>query len=233
MLRYSEKLASPMIHIATILALCSNIAIQTLFQNGNRMPRISVAPNPEMKERSIPNHLGLYDTRATKDFMLSVFTRSELAQNPRLVTIAAKKAPIVVAQTKKGKPLPRVIGPPHCEAVLLLCFFNNPTFTPIVPYMAVTKLACYQCGLFIDGYNEYLKNFADENPLVWKIKGRHDHVYPYILPYVGAAHETITRTITERTREILKAAVDMGLGHVRSISESTSGSGLHDDEINN
>lgn len=223
--RYANKLASPLIHIETILEFCISPKRQGVFR---KEFQIETCANPRETKGTLPDEWKT--TKKLKTFIEDLYKStggsvdSDLCRTliDDLSTFAAKK--ISLSLTAR----------PHCECLLIQHHYKRGSKI-MGDYIAVSKLSCLQCGMFLDAYN---KCVSKEHQFF--IRGRHNNAYPAIVPNIDdtldvdieakmktALTQVISTFIDGRLQRL---APDSGSMHTRSYSESTAASGYRSDD---
>lgn len=190
-IRFGEKLASPLRHISTVLYLCTNPKYQDFL---TKPFRIRILPNPPSID------MPTLSNNWTKEEVAAVIRRSYTIGwpgcDPEAVTSAIDHLS-GVAMDNIGKT--RISGP-HCDCLLVQHHHNEARGELIMEtYIAISKPCCLQCGLFLDGYNQ-----AVPNGPIFFIRRRNNHIYPSVVPSIDVV---IDGSIEEKMRRKLSLLI--------------------------
>ncbi|KAK7682102.1 hypothetical protein QCA50_014688 [Cerrena zonata] len=220
--RYGNKLASSFIHIRAITKFCANPEYKELFNKPFRVhecvdtttSKVPPLPADWKQADRIANAIKeVYMRIAAKNGGPTAETRAD--RIAKLSRTAAKKL------ATSGK---KAISGPHCEC-LLIRYHHKEKSKIMANYIAISKLSCLQCGIFLDAYNRSVKNGP-----VYFIRGRHNHVYPSVVLSIDSDTDD---SITKEMRAVLDLVIyEVVLKNendeldtiMRSYSESTAAS---------
>ncbi|KAK7682085.1 hypothetical protein QCA50_014671 [Cerrena zonata] len=176
-IRFGEKLASPLIHIDTTLCFCTSPKYQDFL---TKRFRIHILPNPPPRCVDMPARLENWTMAEVAVFLhRSYKTIQWSGGDPEFVSNTIDHlSGIVIDNIGKTQ-----ISRPHCEFLLVQHHHNEAHDEPMMEtYIAMSKPCCLQCGVFFDAYNEAIPN----GPLFF-IRSRDLHIHPSILPSIDVA----------------------------------------------
>ncbi|KAK7679224.1 hypothetical protein QCA50_017802 [Cerrena zonata] len=215
--RYVKKLWTPAIHVESLLKWCTKSASRECLKFKLRIQSIqSLCNNATISTKPLSPTSD--NTDELKAFISEAYKRCHASRDSKMVD--------AVIETMVGRKR-RMIGvsPTHCECLLIKYHHDHWDSGEAYIYIAVSKLSCLQCGIFLDAYNAFAE--AQDPPRTkFSVAGRHNHVYPCMLPVIDGASTIIQEHMERIITRIVGAIVDTGISsmHTRSLSESTSGS---------
>lgn len=217
--RYGNKLPSPLIQIETILEFCISSTYQYLFEKSFK---VHACPCP-----SKPTSSSLPDDWKTEDKFKTFI--NEIYQNTAWDDSAETSEALIndLSATAVKKISLTSTARPHCECLLIQHHYTTGT-TIMESYIAISKLSCLQCGIFLDAYNE---NFSEQQ---FFIRGRHNNIYPCIVPSIGDGKKDVTigkgmkASLTRVINRFIHGLVENL--PTRTLSESTAASDYNSED---
>lgn len=105
---------------------------------------------------------------------------------------------------------------PHCEVGLIQFFTKNKITDQVYNYIGVSRLSCYPCLLFINGYNRIA-------PHIFRVRGTHGKVYGDWC-YPNLPDRALHEIVMEHVREHLPSHVETSFGcAASSVPQDTVG----------
>ncbi|KAK7682098.1 hypothetical protein QCA50_014684 [Cerrena zonata] len=203
-IRFGEKLASPLIHIDRVLSFCTNPKYQDFL---TKRFRIHILPNPPPRCVDIPARLENWTTAEVAVFLHRSY-KTIPCSDPEFVADAIDHlSGVVVDNIGKTQ-----ISRPHGEFLLVQHHHNEARGEPMMEtYIAMSKPCCLQCGVFLDAYNEAIPS----GPLFF-IRSRDLHVQPSILPSIDVAIDaSIMETMSFRLNLLIGFTIEAYMGEKR------------------
>lgn len=219
--RYVDKLCAPFFHLTSFVECVEDTTFRTHFKPKLRIQ--IVEPASSLDTEPIPP--AYHHSEVIRNYIREAYQSSRHKQNLDAVnTVIDSMANEGAICLREGSAF--AITAPHCECSLIQHHHNNPGDSYDKPiYIGVSKLSCFQCGIFLDAYNAFAKDPERYLP-TFSIAGRHNHVYPSRVPIITSADTFIATDMKQTIRHVIEVIVNKKVSdsRARTLSESSSGS---------
>ncbi|KAK7682097.1 hypothetical protein QCA50_014683 [Cerrena zonata] len=188
-IRFGEKLASPIIHINRVLQFCTDPKYQDFL---TKTFGIRILPNAPIRSIDMPTRLESWTKAEVAVFLHRSYKTIGWSGRSRetIADTIDHLSGIVMDNIGSSR-----ISGPHCECLLMQHHHKEAQGELIMEtYIAMSKPCCLQCGIFLDAYNQVVTN----GPLFF-IRGRDLHIRPSVVPSIDVALDaSIVEKMTKR-----------------------------------
>ncbi|KAJ2913004.1 hypothetical protein MD484_g7426, partial [Candolleomyces efflorescens] len=206
-IHYVDKLLSPSIHAARLHKTTRSDAFQKILQLP--LDVICVPTNPAPSKP-----LNLLSDQEICSFLAHCY--GEYAPGDEAVVSEVLETTSAEVRRKIGLYSTLNIEPPHCECTLVHYHLGSLENSAPYPYIAVSKLSCLNCGLYLAACQKYGEQKRDRQSLVapirFQTRGRHAEVTPLLAlpsgPTTAALDTFVEEDILSTVKEIMKSTAD-------------------------
>lgn len=216
--RYTEKLSAPALHISRLLKIAQNRKFKEIFKLPTNVLEVKTRHTP-VKPLNPPSH------RDIRLFLAHCYGSPGSEDEDIVAEVIDNKSANVLRAIESCSTLD--IDPPHCECTLV-CHHLSQQSTPF-PYIAVSKPSCLTCVLYIAACAKYRRQGG--GAIEFQTRGYNaDATRLVALPNstessTSDLDDFVKREIMDAVQKILKVILRTSVKEkMRRLSQSTAGS---------